>query len=78
MTRRELFDRVWTDPVTAVAEEWGLSDRGLAKACSRLKVPTPPRGYWPKVRAGKRVRRPKLPDLPDGQAEEIVVWMPEE
>lgn len=77
MTRRELFERVWTDPVTTVAEEWGLSGRGLAKACEKVKVPVPPRGYWPKVRAGKRVRRPKLPDLPDGQAEEIVVWVSE-
>lgn len=37
----------------------------------------PALGYWPKVRVRKRVRRPKLPNLPKGQAEGIVVWAPE-
>lgn len=77
MDREALFECVWSDPVAKVAEEWGLSGRGLAKACSRVNVPVPPRGYWPKMRAGKKVRRPDLPELPEGQAEEIVVWAPE-
>ena len=64
-------------PVDKLAKEWGLSDRDLSKACSRLKVPVPPRGYWAKVAAGQRVHRPKLPILPPGQAEEILICMPE-
>lgn len=74
MTRKELYDRVWSEPVTKVAESWGMSDNGLRKQCRRLKIPLPPRGYWAKVRAGKKPRRPRLPKLPAGQAEEIVVW----
>ncbi|HET9229324.1 MAG TPA: hypothetical protein VFR31_21775, partial [Thermoanaerobaculia bacterium] len=77
LDRSTLFERVWSVPVDKLAKEWGLSGRGLAKACSRLKVPVPPRGYWARVAAGQRVHRPKLPILPPGQAEEILISMPE-
>jgi hypothetical protein len=63
-------------PVEKLAKEWGLSGRGLAKACRRLQVPVPPRGYWAKLAAGQRPRRPRLPSLPSGQAEEIVIYPP--
>jgi len=75
LDRRGLFDHMWSEPVSTVAPWWGLSDQGLRKACRRLKIPVPPRGYWAKKRAGKRMRRPRLPALPEGQAEEIVVWV---
>jgi hypothetical protein len=35
----------------------GLSDVGLAKICDRHRVPTPPRGYWAKKEAGKKVKQ---------------------
>ena len=77
MQRAELFERVWSEPRTTLAKEWGLSGTGLSKACQRLKIPLPSRGYWAKARAGKPVgRRPRLPKLPAGQAEEIVVHAP--
>ena len=77
LDRSTLFERVWSIPVDKLAKEWGLSDRGLSKACSRLKVPVPSRGYWARVAAGQRVHRPKLPILPPGQAEEILICVPE-
>lgn len=77
LDRAELFERVWSEPVATVVAQWGLSDQGLRKACRRLQIPLPPRGYWAKVRAGKRVRRPRLPKLPKGQDEEFVIWAPE-
>lgn len=73
MDRAALFDLVWSKSMVQVAKEWGLSDVGLAKACRRLQIPLPGRGHWAKTRAGKRVRRPRLPELPDGEAVEIVV-----
>ena len=74
LTRQEVFERVWTTPIVQLAPEWGLSDQGLHKACRRLRIPRPPRGWWAKARAGHPVRRPKLPKLPEGQGEEIIVW----
>lgn len=77
LDRPALFERVWSIPVDQLAKEWGLSGRGLSKACARLRVPVPPRGYWARVAAGQKVHRPKLPILPPGQAEEIVICVPE-
>lgn len=59
--RAKLLEEVWAEPVQVVAPRYGLSDVGLKKLCSRLQIPTPPRGHWAKVKAGKRVSpRPKL------------------
>ena len=38
-----------------------LNSVGLKKLCSSLKIPTPPRGYWAKLKNGKKVRQPQLP-----------------
>jgi len=77
LDRTALFDRVWSEPVEKLAKAWGLSGRGLAKVCQRLKIPVPPRGYWAKVQHGQRMRRPRLPELQPGEAEEIVVHVRE-
>jgi hypothetical protein len=76
LDRAALFDRVWSQPVDRLAKEWGLSDRGLSKACHRLQIPVPPRGFWAKSKAGQRMRRPRLPPLKPGEAEEIVIHAP--
>lgn len=76
--RAALFDRVWSEPMRRLAARWGLSDRGLAKVCGRLQVPVPPRGYWAKAQAGRRVRRPRLPALLLGEDVEIVIHELEE
>lgn len=36
--------------MTALAQEFGISDRGLAKVCSRHRIPVPPRGALRAVR----------------------------
>jgi len=66
LDRTQLFARVWSQPVAKLAQEWGLSGPGLKKICRRMQVPVPPRGYWAKLRAGHRARRPHLPSLPAG------------
>lgn len=63
LTREELYRRVWQRPMRVLAQEIGISDAGLAKACRRAEVPVPGRGYWAKKAAGKSVRRPPLPAL---------------
>jgi hypothetical protein len=65
MKREELYERVWTTPMSSLAKEFGLSDQGLAKKCRKHQIPRPPVGYWAKVAHGKRVIRPKLPSIAD-------------
>jgi hypothetical protein len=74
ITREQLFERVWSTPVETLARQWGLTGRGLAKACARLRIPVPPRGYWARISAGQRPRRPRLSALQPGEAETIKVW----
>jgi hypothetical protein len=65
ISRKDLYERVWAEPIQKLSKEYGLSDVGLAKACRRYNIPIPPRGYWAKKQAGKRVSRPTLP--PEGR-----------
>ncbi len=61
-TRQELYDLVWEKPMTRASEDLGISDVGLKKICHRNDVPVPPRGYWAKLAAGKKVVQEALPE----------------
>jgi integrase len=65
MSRRELYDLVWSEPMTALAKRFGISDRGLTKVCRRSDIPAPPRGYWAKIAARGTHERPDLPRRDD-------------
>ena len=41
LTRRELYDLVWSKPMTAIAAEFGVSSVAFAKNCAKLNVPRP-------------------------------------
>jgi len=75
LDRKTLFDLVWSEPVEKLAKRWALSGRGLAKICQRIRVPVPPRGFWAKTQYGRQMRRPCLPQLRPGEAEEIVIHL---
>ena len=60
-SRVELFDLVWSKPMTHLAKELGLSDVGLRKICVKFGIPLPPRGYWSRLQFGKQDPRPELP-----------------
>ena len=61
IARQDLYERVWSTPILKLCEEFGLSDRGLAKLCGRHNIPRPPRGYWAKTKAGLVTKRTPLP-----------------
>ncbi len=65
LTRQELFEKVWLTPGIKLAKELGVSDVAIAKRCRKLSVPRPPPGYWARLSAGKRSRRPPLPPSPE-------------
>lgn len=69
ITRTDLYERVWTESVGAVAKEYGISDVALAKICKKNNIPLPPRGYWAKLRAGKRLPKTRLTERALGGAE---------
>lgn len=71
LSREELHERVWSEPLRTLAERWGVSHPTLKKACERAEVPTPDRGHWAKKEAGKPVRRPALPRRLPGMDREV-------
>jgi len=74
LTRNDLYDLVWSEPVTKIVARYSITDSGLAKICKRMEIPKPPRGYWAKISAGVKLK--KTP-LPKASAEcELVVTLP--
>ena len=69
-SRRELYEQVWSTPMIKLAKQYGLSDRGLAKICKKHNIPCPPRGYWAKLQAGKKVK--KIP-LPPTESTDVII-----
>lgn len=61
ITRRELYNLVWSTPMTKLAAGYGISDVALRKKCVKHDIPTPGLGYWAKVAAGHRVPRIPFP-----------------
>jgi len=61
ISRQDLYERVWSTPMTKLAKEFDISDVGLAKSCLKNGIPTPPVGYWAKKDHDKAPTRPPLP-----------------
>lgn len=59
VSREELYEQVWREPMSRLAKRYGISDVALAKTCRALNVPVPPRGHWAKLQHGKP--SPQLP-----------------
>jgi AcrR family transcriptional regulator len=72
-TREQLYQRVWSKPLSLVAREAGVSGNALAKICSRLLVPYPSRGHWAKVVGGKAPVRPPLPAAPEANMRRVTI-----
>lgn len=73
LTRQELYDLVWSTPMTKLAENFGISDASLAKVCDRHRVPRPPRGYWAKKEAGKKVKQTIFVEVDDPLLDRISI-----
>ncbi|MCC6777934.1 MAG: hypothetical protein IT537_15075 [Hyphomicrobiales bacterium] len=62
LTRDQLYDLVWSEPMQRLSKHIGISDVAIAKHCRKVGVPVPKRGYWNKLLAGKRVVKASLPE----------------
>ena len=63
LSRKDLYNLVWSKPLTTLAEEFSYSDNGLRKICKKHNIPLPKAGYWMKVKHNKKVT---IIDLPKG------------
>lgn len=75
LTRKELYDLVWSIPMRTLAPEYGLSDVGFVKLCKRMSVVTPYRGYWTKLQFGHRPKKLRLAKWNESFGKEPTVSM---
>ena len=61
MTRRELYDLIWSVPITNLSKKYGLSDVGFANICKKHNIPRPLRGYWARIASGQTLKKTPLP-----------------
>ncbi|NMZ47862.1 hypothetical protein [Pseudomonas poae] len=61
-TIAELFEKVWETPMVKLAQDIGVSDVAVAKACRKAGIPLLGRGYWP-TQEKQRPRKPNLPAI---------------
>lgn len=59
-SRQELYDLVWSMPISKIAADLRISDRGIAKKCGTHQIPVPGRGYWARLEAGQKPKKTPL------------------
>lgn len=70
LTREQLFQQIWAEPIGAVAGRFGMTGNGLAKICDRLNIPRPSRSHWTR-NPHSREPAPALPPPPLGLSEVV-------
>jgi hypothetical protein len=73
LSRKELYELVWSEPLRILAPRFSISDVALKKACARAEVPTPGLGHWAKKAAGKSMLQVALPARPPGMDDEVLI-----
>lgn len=73
LTRKAMYDLVWSKPMSKVAQDFGISDVALKKICEKHRVPTPPRGYWAKKEFGKPVKQVRFVETADPLDKKITI-----
>ena len=56
LTRKALYELVWSQPRTHIAKSLGVSDVWIGKQCRKLNIPVPPAGYWASLAAGSKLK----------------------
>jgi len=73
LSRKQLYDLVWSEPLRTSSVRFGISDVALKKTCQRASIPTPERGYWARKEAGKKTLVPALPERLPAMEDEVLI-----
>lgn len=60
LSRKQLYDLVWSNPIAHLAKEFGIGDSVIRIICKKYDIPLPKMGYWQKVKYGKKVFKENL------------------
>jgi len=70
-TRKQLYDLVWSKPLSHLAKDYNISDNGLRKICKKHNIPLPKMGHWQKIQYGKQVKVVLLPKVDNDKEVQI-------
>ena len=77
LTRKELYDLVWSTPLSKLTKQFALSNDGIKKICKQFEIPMPDGGYWMKMKYNKKVKKEK-PNPIFGGIDKIVLTIRED
>lgn len=63
LNRKELYDIVWSKPISKLTLQYAISIDGLKKLCKQFDIPIPVTGYWMKLKHNKPVKKTKFNDI---------------
>lgn len=72
-TRQEIYRMVWSSPIRDLSVKHNLSDVAFLKICKKNNIPTPPRGYWAKIKAGQCIASIPLRN----PEQNPIIWLPQ-
>lgn len=60
ITRQELFELVWQEPLSKLSKRLGINLHRIVKICEKYEIPHPSSGHWSLVSWGEVPARPGL------------------
>lgn len=60
LTRKELYDIVWSTTLSKLTQEYAYSNDGIKKICKQFDIPMPDGSYWSKLKFNKKFKKEKL------------------
>lgn len=77
LSRKGLYDLIWSKPLSKLTEEYALSNDGIKKICKQFDIPIPDRSYWAKLKFNKPVKKVELNPI-FGGVDKIILTIREE
>lgn len=69
LTRQELYELVWTEPISSITSKYQVTEHFIHKVCREMLIPMPGQGHWVKIRYGKTSEKHELPSGYTGKNE---------
>ena len=66
VTRKELYDLVWSKTLAKLTEEYAYTNEGIKKICKEFDVSMPGNGYWSKLKFDSKIKKTKLNSIFNG------------
>jgi hypothetical protein len=77
LTRKELYDIVWSTTLTKLTQQYAYTNEGIKKLCKQFEIPMPDASYWSKLKFNKKIKKEKLNPI-FGGVDKIVLTIRED